>query len=710
MEKINIEKLETLYKSYGFEVSNESELVPIFLYQKSRYFGVDIILTNENPETLLEADRVKEKYSHIGYAINIKQIGSNNEAELELFKSFFSFDTSIQRLCRKYGEFKKKQTKALLGHSYEYVESPFEIQNHLNDEKRIFDIVQSRFTSEKAELIIIEAAAGYGKTCTAYEILKYLTQESQNQIPIFTELSRNRAAKIFRYILLDEIDIEYSSLNSDLVIKEIKNGRIPLIIDGFDELLVKVNTDAALDDAFEEVESMLDTIGSLLVQKTKIVLTTRKTAIFTGVEFDTWLNKWNNKFQLTRIGIKEPRLKDWLGEEKYIMVVQKNVPIEYLANPVVLTFLKNIPLLEFAPLMDYPDVLVEQYFEKMLEREKERHNLIMTVEKQLEVFRNVVRTLVELDTAVEDKDFFKEIVLEQNRKLIEYTRSLYSGPEKPSLENLVDTLSTHALLDRKGRDQSQIGFINDFVLGTFVGQIIADTPIEKIEKEFSVYMIELAVTAYRVQTPRVKGGLWEKINSVLHKFQPSIIFTFDAYLKRALQRDYSEISIYDHTFFHINLIGFQVDSSVFINCNFKNCFFESNKFSNTSFINCVFDNCSVIDAELIDDKNGITAIKCKQEHCSILIEDIPSYTEERQELVTELEKEVLHRLWSTSLNKVHHILKLMQFFSGQNKKNISKSLKSLEEKGYITIRGSFVHFEINKIYLIKEILAISHEI
>jgi hypothetical protein len=98
---------------------------------------------------------------------------------------------------------------------------------------------------------------------------------------------------------LDEIDIEYLSLGSELVTKEIKNGRIPLIIDGFDELLAKVSGESSTDDAFEEVESMLDTIGGLLEFKTKIILTTRKTAIFTVLEFESWLNKWNNKFIIT---------------------------------------------------------------------------------------------------------------------------------------------------------------------------------------------------------------------------------------------------------------------------------------------------------------------------------------------------------------------------------------------------------------------------
>jgi hypothetical protein len=344
MTMVNTDLLERLYSSYGFEINKDNKNVYVFIYTKSRYFGVDIITILNDQGTSEKAIEVKEKYSGLGYAVNLKFIVSNEEAEIELFKSFFSFDSSIERLKRKYKDFLKKQVRNLLGSDYQYVESPFELQNHIVDETGIFSIIDKRFLSNEPELIIIEAAAGYGKTCTAYEILNKIASVSTYQTPILTELSRNRGIKKFRYVLLDEIDLEYPSLNSTLVIKEVKNGRIPLIIDGFDELLEKVNIDSSLDNSFEEVETMLDTIGNLLEHKAKIILTTRKTAIFTGQEFETWLQKWVNKFNVTRITLKEPRLKDWLGEGKYSLIKEKNIPIQYLANPVILSFLKNIEI------------------------------------------------------------------------------------------------------------------------------------------------------------------------------------------------------------------------------------------------------------------------------------------------------------------------------------------------------------------------------
>lgn len=84
---------------------------------------------------------------------------------------------------------------------------------------------------------MIEAAAGFGKTCTAYELLREIIVNNIGKIPLFSELSRNRQAKIFRYVLLDEIDRSFPLLSSALVRNEIRAGNVPVILDGFDELL-----------------------------------------------------------------------------------------------------------------------------------------------------------------------------------------------------------------------------------------------------------------------------------------------------------------------------------------------------------------------------------------------------------------------------------------------------------------------------------------
>lgn len=704
---LNPNELQKLYSSYGFEtVESSYQDILIFVYKKSRYFGVDIIPNGCGHELLEKAKKVQESYSKSGYAANVKKIENIDEAEIELFKSFFTYESTVQRIKKKYTDFTVKQKLSLIGSHYEYIESPFELHNHHQDEHHIFQIIETRLKSDKPELIIIEAAAGYGKTCTAFEVLKRIVDQEKNQLPIFTELARNRSANIFRYILLDEIDLEFPSLNSNLVIKEIKNGRVPLIIDGFDELLEKVDTEQIADSSFEDVESMLDTIGNLLEHKSKIILTTRKTAIFTGLEFEGWLKKWSDKFDLTRIALKEPRIKDWIGEGRYDQVKGKNVPIQNLANPVLLTFLKNLSESDFDELILQPNLLIDEYFEKMLTREKDRQELIMTVENQLLLFRNVAKQLLEMDSAVEEKEFFKLIILEDNKKLLEDTRLLYPSISKRTIDNLVDTLSTHALLDRKGRDQNQIGFINDFVFGIFIGQILVDLSVSLEEKRYSDYMIELAVTAYRVQSLQKKEQLWNKLQSIISRFSLEKTFLIDVYLKERLVRDYQEITINDESFFCIEFAANRITSSVFLNCYFKKCSFNTDVFHGVSFISCIFSDCTVNNQEFLDEDNQITTIKCRQEDCNILCQpDIPVYSKET-ELVSELEKNILSKLWSISYSKGHHISKLIGAFPQANARVIHRALKKLEEQGYLDIRGFHVYFKLNKINIIKQILGL----
>lgn len=702
---MNIKKIEHIYKTYGFETKHYDSNLAVFLYKKGRYFGVDIIVFKESETVVEKANEIMNDYIRLGYAVNIKSATSEEEIELELFKSFFSYDSTKGRLKKKYDDFVAKQTKHLVGNKYEYIGSPFELFDGVvvvENPKDLIQNVLSILKRSEPQLIILEAAAGYGKTCAAYEILNVLLNQDDKIIsPLFTELSKNRGAKIFRYILLDEIDVEFPMLNSDLVINEVRNGRIPLIIDGFDELLDKVNiTNLDISSAFDEIETMLDTIGNLLEYNSKIILTTRKTAIFNGSEFEKWNLKWDNKFAVSRFSIKEPRIKDWLGNDRFDIIKSHNIPIQYIANPVILTYLKNIEDEEFLMQIENPDLLVKQYFEKMLEREKERQNLIITVDKQYEIFKNVARMLLEFDITVESKEFFKEIIKDQNHKLLEYTRTLYSGQEKPSLDNLVDTLATHALLDRKGRDDSQIGFINDFVLGSLVGEIICETPVDIIEKDYSFYMLDLACTAYKVQNRQNKFSLWEKVHEVGHKLQPVSVFNYDIILREGLVRNYEELTVYDTTFFNIRLENYTITNTIFLNCYFKGCAFDINILKGVSFIDCTFDSCTVINETFLDTSNEVSILKCKLKECQIL-EYYDYHPVESKNLFTELEKKILKKVMSTTDSRSHHIIHLLRLFEKKEEKPISNAIDMLVQKEFLRLQGGIISININKLNVVK---------
>ncbi len=692
------EELDKIYKTYGFTIRKVSESVRVYLFEKGRYFGADIVPLNNEVASIRLTEEIKKEYSEISYATQVRKYESLQDAELELYKSFFSYDTTRKRINLRYSKFASNQMKQNGGSKYEYINSPFDVNNKAPLDISIISNINNILSVRRPQLMIIEAAAGYGKTCTAYEILRSLINSSECENPLLTELSRNRVAKIFRYILLDEIDREYPSLNSELVKHEIQTGRIPLIIDGFDELLDKsdmVKSDK--DEVFSEVETMLETIGNLLIGQAKVILTTRKTAIFAGAEFETWLQKWSNSFDVTRFSIREPRIKDWLGEDKLHVLKGSNIPVEYIANPVLLTYLRNLAKIEFDKHCEEPESFVEKYFHSLLEREMERQDLIITPDHQYNIFKNVVKLMIDFDTSAESRSFMKEIILEQNREKLGSAIDLYPSSNRPTLDNLVDKLSNHALLDRKGSGDDLVGFINDFVFGTFIGEIMSESSIEKIERDFTAYMVEIGATAYRVQNKQNKEALWEKIELLKDKFENRSILNFDITLKGKILRSFKESIFQSITAFNIEFTSEHLfESCVFINCKFKNCTFDVNAFKDTTFIECKFERCNIINDEFLDKSNEINTINCTQEESTILLNGY-GY-DEIIDNIEDIENKILSVIWENDTKyKSQKYMKLMSKFDKSQHKYISRKLKELENQGILKISGLNIFIEINKI-------------
>jgi nucleoside-triphosphatase THEP1 len=707
LKVLDIHQLTKIYEAYGFEVEEAPNDIAVYAYRRSRYFGVDIIPLSTGQSIMKVVEQLKTDYSNSGYATTIKNIVSVDEAKDELFKSFFSFDATRSRLQRRYGDFVKKQSLNLLGSQYQYISSPYEIFNAQSEDDLIILIKDLIISSKKANLIIIEAAAGYGKTSTAYQILDALIESNLSLIsPILTELARNRGAKIFRYILLDEIDKEFPTLNSDLVIKEIHKGRVPLIIDGFDELLDKVNIEADIS-SLDEIEPMLNTIGNLLEEQTQIVLTTRKTAIFNDYEFEQWISKWDNKFDVIRISIKEPSIEDWLGEERCRILDQFNIPLHHLANPVMLAYLRNLSSEEYISQVSNGQNLVDQYFQRMLVREQERQNLLAAPGTQLQIFRNVVGIMLEFDITSEKRDFFKELIKDSNLKILESTRSLY--PEKPTIDNLVDKLANHALLDRKGRDGNHIGFINDFVLGVFIGEIINETETAIINNTYSSYMIELAVTAYRVQSQEKRYLLWSRIMQIENRFSNYTLFIFDVTLLNCILRSYTGLAIKEMNFVGTSFTAYTMHDSIFINCSFKRCHFDLDIFEGISFINCHFILCDCEPSGTqFNNYPQIITLQCSQIACNILKDEDYEKAISHQGNIDKLELDILDLLWGYQIDRKHYISAIIRKIHNASFKRVSTALQTLEQRGLIALKGSQIQFQLNRINEIKSLMKEYH--
>jgi len=283
MSEAYIKELDELYIRYGYE-PRKNNTNRVYLFTKSIYNGADIVKTGSDEE----AEVLKIQYANSGYAVKVRSYKNIEEAEDYLFRDFFKADGVIQNLKRRYESFVGKLMNNLPeNEKYQYIRSSYDYTNYNleHDDKKTISIradddsnaLVGAITKQINEhvgplLIIIEAAAGYGKTCTAYEILNEFISIPTNKLPFFTELSRDRKASIFKHILAFEIEEQFSNrVDSNVVIYQIKKGRIPLIIDGFDELISKDFSFSS--NQFEQVESMLSTIVDLLTDNAEILIT-----------------------------------------------------------------------------------------------------------------------------------------------------------------------------------------------------------------------------------------------------------------------------------------------------------------------------------------------------------------------------------------------------------------------------------------------------
>lgn len=579
---LRAEDLDKLYERYGFERKLERPNVRVYALRQGHFHNADVVPL----EVGVDAKKIAEEFQRSGFACRIREYNSILNADEELFNGFFAVPSTSRRLLDEVERFRNSQSK-VLGGNYEYIPCPYTSSDDPLGDENIVSAVLSALSHSGPRLVLIEAGAGMGKTCTAYEVLRaFLNRDPKPLNPVFTELSRNRQARVFKYVLLDEIDRNYSSLKLDLVLSEIQAGRLPLIVDGFDELLYRSGD-------FEVAETMLDTIGSLLTREAKIILTSRKTAIFAGDDFHRWIEDRSQDFTVTRFTLGEPSVEDWLGAERVERLEQAGLPLAGIANPVLLTFLRNLTPDKFIECCSDSEIIVEQYFKSLLEREQVRQALTIAADDQMTIFRALAKSMMDLDFTAESRDFLRDCILESSRPILLTARRSYSIAERPTVEQLADILAGHALLDRVGRNENAVGFVNEFVLGTLQGEVISeDSSLTWIGSE---EVIDRSITAFSVRSEERRKSLWEKFQYSMQAVDPSMQMSVDIKLCRGPARDYQDSTFEGMTFKGIRFGGdFVMDGSVFSGCTFRDCIFELDRLSRVGFLACKFFNCRVV--------------------------------------------------------------------------------------------------------------------
>lgn len=573
-----------IYKRYGFILArikaNDEALV---FTLKTGYFDNAEIIKLEQSASVTD---LFTEFSEAGYACTVRNATTSEQAEEDLFNGFFSVTSTRTRLVDEYKRFTSALVKPYGEKAkYEYIKAPYHI-NGKEGQKTPPEEVISRIEENKPILFLIEAAAGFGKTCTAQEIAQLLTN-STTRLPLYAELSRNRQARIFRYILLDEIDRTFPLLSSSLVQTEIKNGRISVILDGFDELLRKGKD----GDDFSNKEPMLETVSELLTGRAKIIITTRRTILFDGDEFHQWLERHANDFSVVRIRIQEPKTNDWLPYERIEPLKNAGLNMEAMANPVLLSYLRCIDEQSFSEASSNPEGIVQSYFEYMLDRERERQDLRMTIEIQAEVLRKIAEDMISNGYTAEERDYIIKFLLEKCTKEIESTRNQYSSSDKPSREEIANKLASHALFDRSATESEKIGFVNEFSLGNYVAEnIISDAEWLGDDLRF----IEPAVKSYSPRTRQSREILFDRLKGSLPYLDTLSRIEISADLIRLLPDDLNNDSVDGVELSVIEIGSKKLTSFQFNESVFKGCRIIKSGLDKVTFLNCRFFDCEVI--------------------------------------------------------------------------------------------------------------------
>ena len=701
----NIKQLDQIYVRYGYEIKENHKGARVYLFTKSIYNGADIIPISDD----CDIDKLKNEFSAEGYAIKVRNFLTIQEAETTLFNDFFKIDTVKYSLKRRYDEFVER-LKLPKGAIYQYIQSPYQYTSYTSDKDSgsyanhskhsfssgLVDRIKELIEIYQGPLfVIVEAAAGYGKTCTAYELLNEFIKDTHGKIPFFTELARDRRATIFSHILRKEIEEQFANrVDSKVVLHEIKEGRIPLIIDGFDELIAKDFSFSSSD--FDQVESMLSTIVDLLNGNAKIIITSRKTAIFDSEDFHNWMSERNIEYSLAKITISEPQISDWLDNNRIDLLQEIRLPVEQFANPVLLSFLKYQNYEELISSIRDKKSVVESYILFMLGREQNRQSLLMEPETQLRIFRKLVRLFIELDIKVASKEDVKELLIAYNKKIFDETLKKYTPENRPRLDQLADTLSNHAFLDRK--DNKYIGFVNEFIFGILIGQnLILNKFFEHNPKYFedlNQHFALLAVQAFKAQSDQMKLELWNSFQNKDFYFDQEFFFIIDIELKKQLHSNLKHAAVDGFTIEVINFEGKdKIIETTFTNCKFKDCKFSILTFQKSAFVNCEFYNCSLTNNPKDYSSENFSLYGCWSDNYFIseLLDNDMSIEIEVVEI--DYDKLILGKYFiQGSLRPRHKLLSALRLeLSDYNQKEVSKTIDKLERQGYLILNGNLSH-------------------
>ncbi len=707
------EKIIELFRKYGFEyrksASNGDFLA--FTFKSGFFYNAELVSLGitEKERIEKEMDVVVRELEQLNFSTKKSFYSSIDDIEKKLFDGFFHVKQWKIKIKDEYTKHCDRILSVLPKEAatYTYIQVPY-LKNNNQSEKNIIKSICDDLFIDGPQLSIIEAPAGFGKTCTSYEIIKSLIDDYVDApIPFFTEFSRDRQARIFNHIFIREVDKSFSSVNSDVVIEEVKEGRIVVVLDGFDELLHDNSSDKDIEKNFDNAEPMLETISELLTQNAKVILTSRRSAIFDGEMFNEWVKRYDSQFTINRYRLDKPEIKDWITAERLEKLDDTDIAVDKLANPVLLSFLRFVNDDYFIQLCEKPSLIVDKYFLSMLEREMDRQQLIMNPEQQTELLRLIAADMCEKNYTSDAKEKIINVIKDKASHLLNAVRSMYSPKDKPTIDKLATTLSNHAFFDRSNQGDNHIEFVNEFVFGNYIAESILKSSDDWIASDER--FVEPAVLAYVARDIRERNSLWIKLSPMNDFLDASSKMKFEAALTDHIQEskyDDTEISSIIFKSFDFFKTG-KIKRSIFNECIFKNIDFYFENFHDITFLNCKFWDCNFkenhninieVDFYNCEDNNNFISKIDNEENISDLSND-----------KREISYYILSKIWpigSLSLERLQYFTANLFKTNSFSRKDIIKEIKLLKKEGILidAHNSNFIAINKTKINEIKNIL------
>jgi len=702
------ENIISLFRKYGFEynkaASNGDFLA--FTFKSGFFHNAEIVSLNIDDREIVEKEmeKVAVDLEQLGFSTKKAFYKNLEEIEKTLFDGFFNVSVWKEKIQSEYQGHCDRTLSVLPSEAdtYSYIQVPYLKNNQRNNDESIIKNICDSLLVDGPQLTIIEAPAGFGKTCTSYEIINSLVNDyDKAPIPFFTEFSRDRQARVFGHIFVREVDKSFSSVNSDVVIEEVKEGRIVVVLDGFDELLHDNSSIPNEHNKFENAEPMLETISELLTQNAKIILTSRRSAIFDGEMFNDWVNRYEDKFTINRFRLDKPEIKDWIPPERLVALNNTEVDITKLSNPVLLSFLRFVNDDSFIELCNQPSLIVNQYFSAMLEREMDRQELRMNPQQQTELLKLVAHDMCDNNYTADSKEKIISVIKEKASHLLNDVRTLYSPKDKPTIDKLATTLSNHAFFDRSNQGENNIQFINEFVFGNYIAEGIVSSTDDWIASDER--FVEPAILSYLARDTEQRDLLWNKLALMCDFLEPSSRMRFEAALTDHVEEDkYSHSDITSIVLKNLDIfqVG-NITASIFNDCSFHNVNFNLCNLEDITFLNCSFWNCTYQITPL--KTPDVNFYNCRDNNS--FIDEI-----EEQEVVDESKIQpnvayyIFSKLWpigSPSIDRLHYFTGNLFKTDEFSRKEINKEIKRLKREELLLGANDVNFITINKTKIIE---------